>query len=99
MIRHIVWWTINENGQSLKEILAHLENLAKSLKEIPSLTAVEVSSHILQSSTVQAQFILMSSHNTLQDLEDYRIDPVHQKFARAITEVSSSRNCIDYSVE
>lgn len=101
MIRHIVWWTLMDNAdsRSLRENLDHLEKSAQILKTLPSVKSVEVSSKILPSSTVEAQFALMSTHESMEDLETYRVDPIHKKFAEKITTMSASRNCLDYFLD
>lgn len=101
MIRHIVWWELKEEaeGGSLAENIERLLQSSASLQAIPYLLSVEVSAKIQPSSTVAAQFVLMSTHRSLEDLEAYRVDPTHTQFAKLVTSMSASRQCLDYLVD
>lgn len=101
MIRHIVWWTLKEraNGRSIAENIEHIRAASAMLHGMPALLSIEVSAKVLPSSTEPAQIVLMSTHKTTEDLEQYRVNPVHLQFAKLIGEVASSRHCIDYGID
>lgn len=101
MIRHVVWWKLKNHakGRSKAENIAHIQRASAMLHGLPSLEYVEISAKIMPSSCVEADIALMSVHKTMDDLEAYRADPVHLEFARQITELAESRNCVDYSFE
>lgn len=101
MIRHIVWWTLKEHAdhRSLAENLEHIQQASAMLHGMPSVRSVEVSAKVQPSTTVPAQLVLMSTHDTFADLESYQQDPVHLQFAEKIKAISTSRNCIDYSLD
>lgn len=101
MIRHIVWWTLKPaaDGKSASEIARTVQLASAPLREISSVRSVDVSAKIEPSSTVPCQVILVSTHDSMADLEAYKKDPVHMRFAQLITAVAASRSCIDYELE
>lgn len=101
MIRHIVWWTLKEHshGRSAVENARHIQEASAMLYGMPELISVEVSAKVQPSTTVPAQVVLFSTHKDMEALESYKNNPVHLKFAEMVTELSNSRNCIDYAVE
>lgn len=101
MIRHIVWWTLKEHshGRSAAENAWHIQQASAMLHGMPEVISVEVSAKVQPSSTVPAQVVLFSTHNNMEALEAYKNNPVHLKFAEMVTELSLTRNCIDYAVE
>lgn len=101
MIRHIVWWELKEHaeGHSAAENAWRIEQVSAMLHGLPSLLSVEVSSKIQPSSTVPCQLVLTTTHKTMEDLAEYRTDPVHVQFVSLINAVCSSRNVIDYGFE
>lgn len=101
MIRHIVWWTLKPeaNGNKAEINAALIQKESAILHGIPSARSVDVSSKIENSTTVPCQVVLVSTHDSMKELDAYKADPAHIKFAKLITEVSESRNCIDYEIE
>lgn len=100
MIRHIVWWTLKHeaDGASPAENAARIVAASSVLHNLPSVLSVEVSNKIQPTTTVAVQVILTSTHKDLDALKQYQVDPVHVKFAKFITSLSDSRQCIDYEL-
>lgn len=101
MIRHIVWWTLKPeaNGKSSQENAQLIQRASKTLHGISAARSVDVSTKIQVGTTVPCQLILVSTHDGIKELDEYKKDPVHQKFAELITAAADSRNCIDYEIE
>lgn len=101
MIRHIVWWTLKEHakGKSMAVNLSHIQAASAELHGLPSVHTIQISAKVLPSTTVPAQLVLTTTHKTMEDLEAYKIDPVHVNFAKMLEEYVTSRNCIDFSFE
>ena len=101
MIKHIVWWTLKheaegasalENGTKIKEMLDGL------LGQIEPLKSLEVSLDIVESTTVEAQLVLQSSHENMAGLSVYANHPKHLEIVEFIKKVVSSRQAIDYTI-
>lgn len=101
MIRHIVWWTLKPEANG-KDAAANAKIISESWKELRSIAScrsVDVSVKIKAGTTVPCQVVLVSTHDGEKELDAYKKDPVHVKFAEQITAVAASRNCIDYEIE
>jgi hypothetical protein len=101
MIRHIVWWTLKDeaegataaqNGLKIKALIEALRG------KIDTLKSVEVSVKLAATTTVDAQVVLHSTHDTVADLAAYNDHPEHQKIVGFIKKVVSSRQAIDFEV-
>lgn len=101
MVRHIVWWTLKEqaNGRTAVENAWHIQQASAMLHGMPALISVEVSAKVQPSTTVPCQVVLMSTHKDMEDLQKYKDNPVHLQFAKMVTELSTSRNAIDYALD
>ncbi len=101
MIRHIVWWTLKDeaegataaqNGLKIKALIEALRG------KIDTLKSVEVSVKLAATTTVDAQVVLHSTHDTAADLAAYNDHPEHQKIVGFIKKVVNSRQAIDFEV-
>lgn len=101
MVRHIVWWKLKKEaaGRTAAENAARIQSSYQPLKGIAGVLSVEVSTRFLPTSTVPAQVILTSTHESADALKAYAIDPAHLKFAELIGSVCEDRNCIDYECD
>ena len=100
MIRHIVWWTLQEeaDGHSAEENARRIQEASAILSGIPSVRSLEVTYQIQPTSTVPAQVVLQSVHDDMDGLKAYAEHPVHLEFARLVKAVSASRQALDYAV-
>ena len=98
MIRHIVWWTLNEefSGDKAKETLDALLEAANVLRDLPSVKSFAMSASIEASTTVPCQLILTTTHDSMARLDEYQRDPIHVKFAENLKLRVASRNCVDF---
>lgn len=101
MIKHIVWWTLKDeaegatahiNGAMIKEKLDGLSG------QIEPLKSLEVSLEIENTTTVEAQLVLQSTHDDMAGLAAYANHPKHLEIVEFIKKVVSSRQAIDYRI-
>ncbi|MGE9986662.1 Dabb family protein [Desulfovibrio sp. SGI.169] len=100
MIRHIVWWTLQEeaDGHSAAENARRIKEASASLCGIPTVRSVEVSYQIQPTSTTPAQVVLQSAHDDMDGLKAYAEHPIHLEFGRLVKAVSASRQALDYAI-
>ena len=100
MIRHIVWWTLQEeaDGHTAAENARRIKEASAPLSGIPTVLSVEVSYQIQPTSTVPAQVVLQSVHDDMAGLKAYAEHPVHVEFGALVKAVSASRQALDYAV-
>ncbi|MCX4309617.1 MAG: Dabb family protein [Desulfovibrio sp.] len=101
MIRHIVWWTLKPEaeGCGAEENARQIVERSAAMQGLSCLDSLEVSRNVLQSSTVPAQVVLTSTHNTQEDFLAYRDHPVHREFAAFLGKRAEKRYCIDFALE
>ncbi len=101
MIKHIVWWTLQEEAEnaSASENALKIKEMAEALVNvIDEAISIEVSVKPQSTTTVEAQVILQSVHNSMEGLKAYSDHPEHQKLGAFIKKVATSRNAIDYEI-
>ncbi len=101
MIKHIVWWTLQENAENAtaQENALKIKEWAESLiGQIETVNSLEVSVNLQATTTVEAGLVLQSVHNSMDDLKAYNDHPKHQELVTFIKKVVSSRNAIDYEI-
>lgn len=100
MIRHIVWWTLQETaeGHSAAENAQRIKEASAPLSGIPTVLSVEVSCRIQPTSTVPAQVVLQSVHEDMAGLKAYAEHPTHLEFGKLVKAVSASRQALDYAI-
>lgn len=93
MIRHIVWWTLQDeaDGHTAAENARRIKEASAPLSGIPSVRSVEVSYEIQPTSTVPVQVVLQSLHDDMDGLKAYAEHPVHLEFGRLVKAVSASQ--------
>lgn len=92
MITHIVLFKF-ENVSHAKEAV---EKLLSMNGRVPSLTGIEAGLDVSRS-TRSYEVGLITRHNSLEDLEAYQIDPVHQQVAAFIRQHSSGAAAVDFT--
>lgn len=101
MLHHIVWWTLKPEaeGKSAKENGDRLVQLGNAMNgKIDTLIHAEFSVKILQTSTVEAQLVLHSTHKDAEALAAYSVHPVHVAFGSELKPCVSSRQALDFEV-
>lgn len=101
MINHIVWWTLKEEaeGATALENSTKIKGMLDGLSgQIEPLKSLEVSLDIEDTTTVEAQLVLRSTHDDMAGLSAYANHPKHLEVVEFIKKVVSSRQAIDYSI-
>ncbi|MFQ6860755.1 MAG: Dabb family protein [Beduini sp.] len=102
MIQHIVMFKFKEeaNGKSKQEnLLEAKERMLKLKDEIKQVVSLEVYFNDEQAVKDNYDYILVSTFQTMEDLNQYQVHPSHVAFGQYITPLRESRVCIDYKIE
>lgn len=100
MIKHVVMWKLVDEyqGMSKKDITDKLANLFLALPSlIPAINTLEIGANCNQKE-VDADFVLITTHHTMEDLATYAAHPEHKKVGEFIAQVKLSRACVDYEI-
>ncbi len=98
MIKHTVLFKLKEFSSSeektrkINQIKLALLNLKTIIRELQN---IEVG--INENPKEQYDIVLVTTHNSMEDLEAYAVHPSHQAVSKIIREVLESRACVDYS--
>ena len=98
MIRHIVMFKLKKTGEdeSLEEIRKEIK---KRLEELPRkinvIRSMEVGINVVRSERA-FDVALISSFNSLDDLETYRVHPEHQEVVKYIGSVKEQSAAVDF---
>lgn len=93
MVRHIVIWKVKE-GVS-KESLIDLKKRSEALKDIKGVVDLSFSIEPVDGST--HDMCLNALYNTKEDLDAYKIDPVHVEFGTHLRPLVCERVAFDYN--
>ena len=100
MIKHIVFWRLNQNAYGNdKQINAKIlkEKLLSMKSKVDGLLKIEVGfdiSHEKDSSDV----VLYSDFESREALHQYQIHPDHEEIKRWLSEVRYERRVVDYEI-
>lgn len=100
MIKHIVFWTLQEeaSGRAAAENAALIKSKLEALGgKIPGLLHIEVGIDISRSDA-SADVALYTELETASALEAYQVHPLHQEVAEFIGQVRAGRIVVDYEV-
>ncbi len=101
MIKHFVAWTMKEsaNGKSGAENALMLKEKGEALINAnPFVEKIEMSVEILDSTTIPAQLVLLSTHKSKEDLKAYASHQSHLDILEFFKECTSSRVAVDFEV-
>ena len=99
MIRHIVCLKIKDfaSGKTKSENLLTMQKLLLSLKsKISVIKELEVGINSLKADPSNYDIVLVTSLNSMKDLDLYQNHPEHKKVSEFVSKVKESRACIDY---
>lgn len=97
MILHVVMWNIREDVDSAvaQNAVASFKAEAERLIDvIPGIVMIEVHTQGFDSSN--RELMLVSAHESCDDLNAYQSHPAHQNAASLIKDVVTNRACFDY---
>ncbi len=92
MLRHIVIWKIKDD--TTQENLEMLKRESETLKEINGVISLEFVINPL--STSSHDMMLCALYNSKEDLEKYRVDPIHVLFGQKLRPLVKERVSYDY---
>ncbi|NLJ15827.1 MAG: Dabb family protein [Clostridiales bacterium] len=96
MIKHIVLWTFKEQAQD------KIDDAAKMLislnGKVPQLLSIEVGRSIFSNGT-NYQLGIVTTFNSVEDLEAYRIHPEHMKVVKFLENIVDKRANIDFETD
>jgi len=93
MIKHIVMWKFLPDKE--KEINEFLDGLRSLYGVIPQIKSQEIG---VNCSPDQYDAVLISSFDSLDDLQAYKTDPRHVKVSALCKSIRSSRAAVDFEV-
>ena len=98
MIIHTVMWTTNDDIEGV-EIAQKLSAFSAAVSQLPNQIAGTLSARVdinpLPSSN--QDFMLVSTHESIEALERYQAHPAHKAAGLLISQLTNSRSCFDYS--
>ena len=100
MIHHIVMFKLSESPGGDQKERIKLE-VKKRLEALPSqidvIRSLEVGINVVEQ--VRAfDIVLVSTFDSLDDLEKYRVHPAHQEFVTYVTRVREKVASVDYEI-
>ena len=99
MLQHIVMWKLKENalGKSKSENAQIMkERLEGLLGVIPQLKEAHVGININKTDSSAYDAVLISTFESFEDLEKYKIDPRHVEISTFCKQIRESRVVVDY---
>lgn len=93
MIKHVVMWKFKEGTE--KEMNVFLDGLRGLYGVIPQIRSQEVGVNVLAGNY---DAVLISTFDSLSDLETYKNDPRHVAVAALCKEIRTDRVAVDFEV-
>lgn len=93
MIKHVVMWKFKEDTE--KEMNTFLDGLRGLYGVIPQIRSQEVGVNVLAGNY---DAVLISTFDSLSDLEAYKNDPRHVAVAALCKEIRTDRVAVDFEV-
>ncbi|MBR3704185.1 MAG: Dabb family protein [Oscillospiraceae bacterium] len=93
MIKHVVMWKFKEGTE--KEMNTFLDGLRGLYGVIPQIRSQEVGVNVLAGNY---DAVLISTFDSLSDLEAYKNDPRHVAVAALCKEIRTDRVAVDFEV-
>ncbi len=99
MIKHVVCWKIKDfaEGRNKAENISLMKDLLISLKgKLREIKTLEVGINSQLGSTSNDDLVLITTHDSLSDLEAYQKHPEHVKVAEFVGKIKESCACVDF---
>ena len=93
MIKHVVMWKFKEGTE--KEMQAFVDGLRGLYGVIPQIRSQKVGVNVLPGNY---DAVLISTFDSLEDLETYKNDPRHVAVASLCKEIRTDRVAVDFEV-
>lgn len=98
MIKHIVMWNLKEkdNKEMKMEQMSKMKELLEGLVDtVDVLKSVEIGINVCESNQ-SADIVLLSTFNSLEDLQNYQQHPKHVEVGTYIKSVCNERKVVDF---
>ncbi len=97
MVKHVVMWRFDHTDEIVKKgNIKVVKNLLMGLSEkIPQLEDLEVGENF-NPSELSFDLVLITTHVDKNALEEYRVNPLHQKIANRIKKLTVDRVVVDF---
>lgn len=95
MIRHIVMWKFKEGEQ--ENMLLFRERLLELKGQIPEIRSMEVGVNVKQSER-SYDAVLVADFDSLEALEAYTVNPLHQAVAEFCKTIRTGSVSVDYEL-
>lgn len=93
MLVHIVFFKLKKREQ---EVLDKAVTILRGMEgRVPQIQSIEVGIDVLQSDR-SFDIALTARFQSLQDMQDYQVHPVHQEVKKFMTSVSERTVSVDY---
>lgn len=96
MIRHICMFKLKDEDHDA--VLAEALRLGEPLKTLPQAVSGDIVTNSPQVPGTNYDLCLIFDFNTVDDLNDYQVDPVHVTFKNYVVAHMTSRACIDCEI-
>lgn len=100
MIHHIVMFKLLEPPDKKQKEALKLE-VKKRLEALPAkidvIRSLEVGMNVKESERA-FDVVLVSTFDNLEDLETYRVHPVHQEFVEYVSQIREKAASVDYEI-
>ena len=93
MVKHIVMWSLKDKADA-EELKAAIDAMKG---RVPSMVDVE-SGINYNPSDASCDLVLISTHNSREDLDAYQDDPVHGEVKKLVGPKVVSRHVVDFEV-
>jgi hypothetical protein len=99
MIRHIVAWKLNAEGEAAKkESSAQIRSLLEGLRPvIPEIKELAVSENVVLTE-LNWDLVLVADYDSPEDLTAYQVHPDHKNASAIITSLVSARASVDFEI-
>lgn len=100
MIRHVVMWKFKDEaeGKSKQENLEKVKSMLDALPaKIDQINSFEMGMNVKESDAAY-DAVLVSTFNSLEELEEYRVHPEHVKVSQYVSKVRTNRAVVDFEI-
>ena len=101
MIKHIVMWTLKDFGsdkeksENLLKMKSEIESLPEKIKEIDFSAEVGIN---YNHSERAYDIVLISEFNSNEELDKYRVHPIHKEVVESINSIIEKVAVVDFEV-
>ena len=100
MIKHLVFWKINDgiDGLSKQEAMKQIKMALESMQgKVPGLLKIEVGINEIEDATA-SDISLYSEFESWEALQAYQVHPAHEPAKKIIGKHKAERRAVDYKI-